>query len=105
MKATVTMQEFINEFNSIKKLPLFEIQVLNKETKDIDYIIFDISIRDGQLIAMHESLTKLEQESSKVATKSIDIDIDFSMDENLGELYDMCINAICNSDFFKLSDY
>jgi hypothetical protein len=84
--------------------PLFEIPVKNRQTGEHDFIIFNVSIRDGQFIAVHEALTQAEEESDKIAYKAIDIDEGFSLNENIQELYAECIDAIINSDFFELTD-
>jgi len=96
-----TLENFKNDFDNIQLMKVFEIEVLNKETQDLDYILFDISIKDNCLIALHESLTIEESKSDKIAFQSVEIDLDFSMDENLENLYDACTNAILNSDFYE----
>jgi hypothetical protein len=82
-------------------MKVFEIEVLNKETRDLDYILFDIGIKDNCLIALHEALTIEQRKSDKIAFKSVEIDLDFSLDEHLQDLYGACINAILNSDFYE----
>ena len=99
-----TLTEFQKRFNDIDLMKLFEIKVINNQTGEKDYIIFDIEIRGKKLIATHESLTEKEQKSKYIAFESIDIDVDFSIDENLQNLYAECINAIIESDFYKLAD-
>lgn len=85
-------------------LPMFEIEVIDKRTNEIDYIIFDISIRENKFIAQHVALNEAQQQSNKIAYCSINIDIFLSLDENLQELYDECIEAINNSTFYELSE-
>lgn len=95
------MQELKEEFKNMKKLPLFEIEVINKE-QETDYLVFDISIEDDTLKATHAALTKEDEDSPKIAFKSVDLDDCFSLDEHLQDLYSECTEAICNSDFFTL---
>lgn len=95
-----TIQAQFDELNLIK---CFEIQVIDKRTNEIEYIIFDIEINDNILKATHEGLTQAQCDSDKIAFVSIDIDEDFSLNENLQELYSECVNAIINSDFFELT--
>lgn len=94
--------QFENDFNNIDKLKMFEIEVISKETKQTDYIIFDIAIEGLSFVAQHESLTTKQSGSKKISSISTRIDTDFSIYQNLEELYSACIDAICNSDFFDL---
>lgn len=98
-----TIKQIKQEFNDITRLRMFEIEVLNKETNETEYIIFDINIVKNSLVAQHESLTKKEERSKKIAFKKIAIDKYFSLDENLQSLYDECIDGILNSDFYELT--
>ena len=91
-----------SEFSNLSLLKMFEIEVLNKNTNESDYIIFDISIDKNKFVAMHEPLTVAQEKSSKIAFVSIHIDSDFSLDQNLQELYEECTNAILYSEFFEL---
>jgi hypothetical protein len=92
------------EWNECSKLKVFEIHVIDKRTNEHGYIIFDISINKTKFIAEHEGLTEKECRSKKIAFESIKIDPDFSLDENLQCLYDVCICAIVTSEFFELSE-
>ena len=92
------------QFNDLNKIKCFEIPVFDKRTEENTYIVFDISINEGKFIAQHEATTKEEQESNKIAFCSTDIDIDFSLDENLQGLYDECIEKVVSSDFFELQE-
>jgi len=96
-----TLENFTNEFNNITLIKVFEIEVINKETQDLDYILFDISIKDNCLVALHEPLTIEQIKSEKIAFVSVEIDLDFSIDKNLENLHELCINAILNSDFYE----
>jgi hypothetical protein len=49
-------------------------------------------------------LTEEEEKSEKIAFDSVEIDMDFSLDENLQSLYDEIINSIIDSEFFKLPE-
>lgn len=97
-----TIASLKQEFANIDKLRMFEIEVLNKETQETDYIIFDIELVKNTLIAKHESLTKKQEKSNKVSFVKVTLDKYFSLDANLEALYDECINAILNSEFFEL---
>jgi hypothetical protein len=97
------MKTLQQQFNEITLLRLFEIEVINKNTFETDYIIFNIELDNNCLIATHESLTIEQQNSNKIAFVSIELDGCFSLDENLQGLHGECIDAILNSDFFELA--
>lgn len=92
------------QFESMDKLPMFEIAVTDLRTQTDEYIIFDISIQDNKFIAQHIALNQEQEDSNKMAFCSVDIDTYFSLDENLQELYSECINAIIKSTFYELSE-
>ena len=99
-----TIAELKQEFENSTLFKLFEIKVINKETKEKDYIIFDISIQNDYLIAQHVGLTIKEEQSNKIAFKEWYLDNYLTLDTNLSALYDVCINAILESDFFTLAE-
>ena len=92
------------QFESMNTLPIFEIAVVDKRTQEQEYIIFDISIQDNKFIAQHVALNQEQEDSDKIAFCSVNIDMFFSLDENLQELYDECIEAINNSSFYELRE-
>ena len=92
------------EFEQCDKIKIFEVEVIDKRSQETEYIIFDIAIDKNSFVASHESLTVKQEKSKKIAMIKQKIDKDFSLDENLQELYSMCIDAILNSDFFELAD-
>lgn len=96
------MKSIQTKFEAINNLKIFEIDVFNKRTQQLDYIIFEIFATEFELIAQHEGLTQQECESEKIAYKAVNIDEDFTIDENLQELYDECIQAIIDSEYFEL---
>ena len=94
------MIRFENEFNAITLIKVFEPQVIDKKTGEIDYIIFDVSIQGTKFVAQHVAMSTKQEKSKKIAFCSVKIDPDFSIDCNLQELYEECDNAICESEFF-----
>jgi len=98
------MEDLTKEFNECTKIMVFEIEVQNIRTQEKDYVLFDLEIRDSEIIATHEALTTEEQEGNLIAFKSIQLDEALSLDEHLQELHEECINAILESDFFTLTD-
>lgn len=92
------------EFDSLKLERVFEEQVIVKATGKIDYIIFDVEIVGDKFRAYHEPLNEAERLSEKIAFCSVEIDPDFSLDENLQELHAECQQAILDSDFFEYSE-
>jgi hypothetical protein len=92
------------QFDSLNKLPMFEIEVTDKRTQDDEYIIFNISIQDNKFRAEHIALNQQQEDSDKIAFCSVNIDSFLTLDENLQELYDECIEAINSSSFYELSE-
>ena len=99
-----TKKTILQQFESITKINIFEIAVIDRRTNEREYISFNIEITEDKLQATHEALTKQESESEKIAFKSVEIEGYFSLDENLQALYDECINAITNSEYFELAE-
>jgi hypothetical protein len=97
------VKNLVSEFNNSDLLKMFEIEVINNRTHETDYIIFNISIEKNTLYATHESLTTKQEKSKKIAFVKVVLDNCFSLDENLQSLYDECITAILDSEFFTLS--
>jgi len=96
------MEDLKEEFDNITLFKLFEIEVSNNATKETEYLIFDISVSENKLVAQHEALNEDEAKSEKIAFKSINLDIDSTLDENLQGLYEECTQAILDSEFFTL---
>jgi len=88
------------QWEAVTKIKVFEIEVIEKRNGEKDYILFNISIHNGKFRAEHIALNEKEQLSKFVAFEEVDIDEDFSLDENLENLYDACYNAICESEFY-----
>ena len=97
-----TLKEFTEEFNAITLMKIFEIEVIRKDNGEKDWIIFDVSIDDEVMVANHEPLTEQQSKSKKIAFEQVEIDTMFGIDTHLQELYDACIIAIIDSDFFEL---
>ena len=98
------LSEFKQEWQQVTKMKLFEIAVIDKRRNEPDYITFDIEIQGRSFIAQHEALTGQQERSKKIAYVKQVIDPDFSLDENLQELYSGCIQAIIDSEYFELSE-
>jgi hypothetical protein len=98
----MTKKQFIQEWEQITLTKIFEFEVLNKKTQETDYVTFEIFIEGNRFKAWHESTTKKEAKSKKIAYVQIKIDFDFSIDRNLQELYEECTCKIIDSEFFEL---
>lgn len=96
------MKNIKKEFQKCDKIKIFEIEVVEKETNATDFILFDISIKGNKFIAQHIALTKEQENSNKIAFVSVEIDDVFSLDEHLQNLYELCVEAILNSEFYDL---
>ena len=92
------------ELQNCSKLPIFEVQVTNRNTGEVEYIIFDLVFRGNTFIAQHIPLTRKETRSKKIANKKLVVDTFFSLDHNLQEMYSCCIESIIDSDYFDLSE-
>lgn len=98
------MRDLNREFHEMSRLSIFEIEVVDAKTQELTHIVFDINLDvDNQtLIARHEPLTQEQVESKKIAFVEVEIDLFFSLDENLQGLFEKCIEAINMSDFYQL---
>ena len=85
-------------------LPMFEIPVIDKKTGEKDYVIFNISVNENEIIAQHIALNSEEESSPKIAYKAVDVDEDFNIDCHLQDLYNECINALTSSEFYELHE-
>jgi hypothetical protein len=95
---------FEQNWSEITKLKMFEIEVINKQTNDRDWIIFDIELHGQTFYAYHVALNSKQDKSKKVAFVKHVCDVDFSIDSNLEVLFDSCICAILNSEYYNLID-
>jgi len=86
------------------KIKIFEFPVIDKRTGGKEYVTFDISIVGDQFVAQHEALSLEQEQSNMIASVWIDIDYDFSLDENLQALHEACTYAIMDSTFFELAE-
>jgi hypothetical protein len=84
-----TTETITTEFNTMNRIPMFEIEVLNTIDNEIEYITYNIAIEGDKLVCQYTSI-------------EIEIDEDFSLDEHLQELYNECIEDICNTDHLIL---
>jgi len=98
------METLQQQWDAITLIKIFEIEVIDKRTGLKEYIIFDITMNKRYLIASHVALTTAEEGRNFIAFKAIEIDDSFTLDENLQELYEVCIESITNSDFYKLNN-
>ncbi len=94
-------KELLKAWEACDLIKCFELQVEDERTQETDYIIFDISIEGDTLKAQHIALNQEEEDSEKIAFKSIDIDYSYSLDANLQALLEECENAIMESDFYN----
>ena len=94
------MRKLIQEWENCDKIKVFEFEVINKRTGEADWVTFDISIVDDHFTAQHEPLNEEQRESNLISFVEIDLDYDFSLDENLQELHEACQEALNDSTFF-----
>lgn len=92
-------EEFQRMVESVR-IPVFEIEVTRNGEQD--WVLFNISLWNGQLRAEHEALTEAEEKSEKIAFKSVDIDPDFNLQWHLEGLMEECQNALMESEFVEV---
>lgn len=87
------MKTIAEQFEQLDRIKIFEIEVINKNTGESEYLIFEISIdKDSNIMrAVGEFVAY------------IDIDNDFSLDEHLNYLYDEVMQQIINSDLYDIN--
>ena len=100
----MSIAQIKSDFEDCQLIKVFEIPVIDKRTNESEYNLFDISIKKNTMYAQHESLTKKQSKSKKISFVKIVLDPCFSLDHHLQELYEACIMAIIDSDFFQLAD-
>ncbi len=96
------MERIKKQFSEMDLMPIFEIEVRDNKTNEIDYVIFNIEIVGDEFRAYHEPFTTEQENSEKIAYESVEIDPYLSLDENLQELFAECNKAIYESEFFVL---
>lgn len=85
------MKTIAEQFEQIEKMKIFEIEVINKNTCESEYLIFYISIEDDIMWAVGEFVAYIE------------IDENFSLDNHLDYLYNDVINEIIESDLYDIN--
>ena len=98
------MKTLIQQFNEIKKIKIFEIQVKNLLTEENEFLTFEIYIDDKNLYCHSVPMTEAEEKSEKIKIISVELDDNFNIDAHLEELYSNCIEEIINSDFYDITD-
>jgi hypothetical protein len=104
LQEVIMKKQIFKEWENCDKIKVFEFEVTNKRTGGKDWVTFDITLdeKKGQFKAQHEPLNQVEADSKYIACKVCAIDPDFSLDENLQELWSICEDAINRSEFFSL---
>lgn len=98
------LQEIKKQFEDCNKIKCFEIEVTDQRTGEDDYIYFNIEIYKNSFFVSFVPLTKKQEKSKKIACIKTKIDDFYSLDGNLQGLYEECMQAICESDFYALRD-
>jgi hypothetical protein len=103
------MKTIIEQFQEIDRFPLFEIQVIDRRTNEIEYLIFNINIitnneEEPTFIMSYPATTQEEEESKYIPTSILNIDNEVSLNSHLEQLYEDCISIIIHSDWYELSE-
>ena len=96
------MQEILKEWQDCEKIKIFEVRVIDKCDGSEDWVVFDVGIIDRVFVAQHEPLNQGQRDSKFIASVKTTIDPDFSLDENLQELYSACVEALAESEFYSM---
>ena len=96
------MNNLQEDWTNVTKIKMFEIEVTNIKTGELDYIVCDIDMTSNKFIGSHVGLTDKMDQSNKIDTSEIELDLDFSLDENLQELYSECIQNIIDGDLYDI---
>lgn len=102
------MNKLKKEFNQMiqetGKFPIFEIEVIDNRTKETDYIICEVMFTEETIFCQRIGVNQAEEQSNLIATSSIDIDPDNSLNSHLEELLEEINNDIANSEFYTLKN-
>lgn len=98
------MNNIRKEWEACRLMKLFEMPIIDKRTQEETYIIFNIELKKDTLVASHVSLSRQQAESEFISAVTLQVDTDFSLDENLQSLHDACIDAIRSSEYFTLRE-
>ena len=85
------MNTIAQQFEQLDKMKIFEIEVINNNTGESDYLIFDISIEENTMRAVGEFVAYIE------------IDENFSLDSHLEYLYEEVMQQIINSNLYDIN--
>lgn len=96
------MNKIFKEWQDCDKIKIFEFRVIDKRDGSEDWVTFDIFIVDNEFIAQHEPLNQKQRDSKFISSIKTTIDPDFSLDENLQELYSACETALSESEFYSI---
>jgi hypothetical protein len=92
----MTKQELITAWENVSLIKIFEMPVMNKETGEKDWIVWDIFNDETGLIATPSD--------SDLSTETVEWDEYFSLDAHLEFIHENCCMAICESDKWKHSE-
>lgn len=92
-----TINEFRTEWDNVDKIKLFEIAVFNEITQKNDFLVYKVRLKtiDNILYFVSRSIDGVEPVKSE-------IDLYFSLDENLQTFYEECITDILEADDYNL---
>jgi hypothetical protein len=98
------MNKIIKEWKNCGKIKVFEFRVIDRRDNSENWLTFDIDIVEGNFVAQHDALNKEQRDSEYIASVKSPIDPDFSLDENLVELYGACVEALAESEFYEMTE-
>ena len=92
------------ELSECTLLHCFEVPVTDRRTNEDTFLLFEISVCEGELKATHEALPEEQEKSDKIAFVSVQIDSNFDLQAHLEWLFSNIQDEIIWSDFFILRE-
>ena len=97
------LQEFKQQWDDQIFIPVMEIDAFDCRTGEDCHLLFNLRIEGDEIVATHPALNEEQETSEKVATTKVKIDLEFSLDENLQEVYNECLRQICLGSYYLVA--
>ena len=98
------IQALQDELNNTGLLPVFELEVINKDTVEKDYITCDIFFKGRSLVCHRNGLTPSELNSKFIATSRVIAIKGDTLDCLLEDLHSEIVNDIIDSPLYDLTN-
>ena len=95
-------KSFQCQLNESDLMPVFEIEVTDKNGNQ-EFILCDISVLHGRLVAHRDGVSTEENNSNWVANTEIEIDEHHALDSHLEALHEAVLLDIISGDLYNLA--